>query len=177
MKAENAILIGAMGAGKSTVGKMLAKRLKLQFYDSDKVVEQTRGHDVTTIFEHEGERAFRIYEKKAIGELCQLKGIVLATGGGAVLLKSTRDLLARKGTVFYLSASVDTLLDRTSGNSDRPLLQAPDRRQTITELLQKRASIYQKMADHVITTDHETVDQVVEQAAHFMQMQSGAKHA
>ena len=170
MRTGNIILIGAMGAGKSTVGKRLAERLGLQFYDSDEVIERKTGNNIATIFEHEGESTFRVYEREVIVELCQQEDIVLATGGGAVLLEDTRELLVGKGNVFYLSASVDTLLDRTSGNSGRPLLQAPDRRQRITGLLRQRAPIYEEMADHIITTDHDTIGQIVEQLVHFMQV-------
>lgn len=170
MRTGNIILIGAMGAGKSTVGRRLAKRLGLQFYDSDEVIEQKTGNNIATIFDHEGESTFRVYEKEVIAELCQQEDIVLATGGGAVLLKDTRELLVGTGNVFYLSASVDTLLDRTSGNSGRPLLQTPDRRKRIAGLLQQRAPIYEEMADHVVTTDHDTIGRIVEQVIHFMQI-------
>ncbi len=152
-----------MGAGKSTVGREVAKRLGLQFYDSDKAVEQKVGVSVATVFEREGESGFRIHEEEVIRELCQLEGIVLATGGGAVLSKNTRDLLLKTGRVFYLSASVDTLFDRTVGDSGRPLLEASNRQQTIIELLRQREPIYQKVAHHVIITDHRATDWVVDQ--------------
>jgi len=156
-----------MGAGKSTVGREVAKRLEMQFYDSDEAVEQKIGVSVATVFEREGESGFRVREEEVIRELCQLEDIVLATGGGAVLSKSTRNLLPEKGMVFYLSASVDTLFERTAGDSDRPLLQASNRQQTIIELLRQREPIYQKIADHVIITDHRATSWVVDQILKF----------
>lgn len=165
-----------MGAGKSTVGKKLAKRLEMQFYDSDGVVEQKTGVDIATVFEYEGESGFRAREEKVICELCRLENIILATGGGAILSKNTRDLLSEKGTVFYLHASVDTLLERTACGSKRPLLQTPDQRQTTIELLRQREPIYQKIADHVITTDHHTIAWAVDRILQLIPARENEAH-
>lgn len=157
MKAKHIILIGAMGVGKSSVGRKLARKLDRPFYDSDQVIEEKTGVDIPTIFEYEGESGFRMREEKVIDELCRREAMVLATGGGAVLVAATRDLLVSRGTVIYLKASVDMLLKRTRHSDHRPLLNVPDKRQVITELLQQREPLYLQTADHTIDTDRRTV--------------------
>ncbi|MCY3803165.1 MAG: shikimate kinase [Gammaproteobacteria bacterium] len=157
MTAEHIILIGAMGVGKSSVGRKLAKKLKRPFFDSDQVIEEKTGVDIATIFDYEGESGFRKREEKAIDELCRRQAMVLATGGGAVLTAPTRKLLATCGTVIYLKASVDMLLKRTRHSDHRPLLNVPDKRQVITELLHQREPLYLQTADHTIDTDRRTV--------------------
>ena len=152
MKSGNIILIGAMGAGKSTVGRKLARRLDMTFYDSDRVIEEKTGVDIATIFEYEGEEGFRKHEENAIAELCQLEAIVLATGGGAVLSRRNREALSAAGTVFYLQATVDALFERVRNDSNRPLLKTTDRRRTLAELLQQREPLYLEAADRTITT-------------------------
>ena len=163
MITTNIILIGAMGAGKSTVGRRLAKRLETQFFDSDKVIEEKTGVDIPTVFEYEGEDGFRLREEKVIKELCQLKKIVLATGGGAILSENTRKLLSSSGVVFYLQATVESLVNRTQGDTKRPLLKVTNKSQTLNNLLKKREPLYQKIADHVITTDRHTTNWTVNQ--------------
>ena len=157
-----------MGAGKSTVGRRLAKKLGAQFYDSDKVIEEKTGVDIPTVFEYEGESGFRLREEKVINELCQLENIVLATGGGAVLSEVTRKLIASKGTVFFLSATVETLLNRTSSDSNRPLLKNVNPSQAFDELLRQREPLYQKVADHVIVTDYHTTNWTVNQILKYL---------
>ena len=152
MKSGNIILIGAMGAGKSTVGRKLARRLGMTFYDSDRVIEEKTGVDIATIFEYEGEEGFRKREENAIAELCQLEAIVLATGGGVVLSRRNRDVLSATGTVFYLQATVDALFERVRNDSNRPLLKTPDRRRTLATLLQQREPLYMEAADHAVAT-------------------------
>lgn len=157
MKAKHIILIGAMGVGKSSVGRKLARKLNRPFYDSDQVIEEKTGVDIPTIFEYEGESGFRMREEKVIDELCRREVMVLATGGGAVLVPATRDLLMSRGTVIYLKASVDMLLKRTRHSDHRPLLNVPDKHQVITELLQQREPLYLQTAAHTIDTDRRTV--------------------
>ena len=152
-----------MGAGKSTVGRRLAKRLGTQFFDSDKVIEEKTGVDIPTVFEYEGEDGFRSREEKIIKELCQLKNIILATGGGAILSENTRKLLSSSGTVFYLQATVESLVSRTQGDTNRPLLKVGDKSQTFSTLLEQREPLYLKIADHVITTDGHTTNWTVNQ--------------
>ncbi len=172
MIATNIILIGAMGAGKSTVGRRLAKRLKIKFYDSDKVIEEKTGVDIPTVFEYEGEKGFRLREEKAIKELCQLENIVLATGGGAILSETTRELLSSSGTVFYLQATVESLVKRTKDDSRRPLLNVADRSQTLQALLQQREPLYKKVADYVIKTDRHTTNWTVNQILKYLERNS-----
>ncbi len=121
-KTDNIYLIGLMGAGKTTIGRQLAKALHLPFYDSDKAIEEQTGVDISTIFEYEGEEGFRIREKKMIQELTQINGIVLATGGGAILNRENRDALSENGFVVYLQCSIDKILQRTKRDTQRPLL-------------------------------------------------------
>ena len=146
-----------MGVGKSSVGRKLARKLDRPFYDSDQVIEEKTGIDIPTIFEYEGESGFRMREEKVIDELCRREAMVLATGGGAVLVTATRNLLMSRGTVIYLKASVDMLLKRTRHSDRRPLLNVPDKRQVIVELLQQREPLYLQTADHTIDTDRRTV--------------------
>jgi shikimate kinase len=148
----NIYLIGLMGAGKTTVGRQLARSLKYPFYDSDKVIEEHTGVDIPTIFEFEGEQGFRQREQKIIKELTELKGIVLATGGGAVLLEKNRRSLMTNGFVVYLQCSVDKILQRTRRDTQRPLLQTKDRRQKMQRLFLERNPLYLECADFTIDT-------------------------
>ena len=152
-----------MGVGKSTIGRRLAKKLNKEFIDSDQVIETKTGVDIPTIFEYEGEVGFREREEKSIAELCKLPNIVLATGGGAVLSKNTRQLLSKTGTVFYLQASVETLIKRTQNDVARPLLQSDDKRKTIAELVKQREPLYEEIAEHIVCTDRHTINWAVNQ--------------
>ncbi|WP_277346227.1 shikimate kinase AroK [Solimonas marina] len=147
-------MIGPMGAGKTTVGRRLAERRQLQFVDSDHEIEARTGVDIPYIFEREGEAGFRRREQQMIAELTQRRGIVLATGGGAVLDPSNRNALAGNGYVIYLHASVDQQLARTARADNRPLLKAAgDRRETLTRLFVQRDPLYREIADLVLITD------------------------
>lgn len=152
-----------MGVGKSTVGKRLAKKLAIEFYDSDQEIVKNTGVDIATIFEYEGEQGFRDREKKVIQELCALEHIVLATGGGAILSPKTRELLANSGLVFYLKASIETILNRAKNENSRPLLKTSNKRKTISELLEQRTPLYESVAHHTINTDRHTVNWSAEQ--------------
>ena len=170
MKAKHIILIGAMGVGKSSVGRKLAGKLNRPFYDSDQVIEEKTGVDIPTIFEYEGESGFRMREEKAIDELCRREAMVLATGGGAVVVAATRNLLMSRGTVIYLKASVDILLKRTRHSEYRPLLNVPDKRQVITDLLQQREPLYLQTAHHTIDTDRRTVSWTAKQVLQLLDL-------
>ena len=150
MNKKNIYLIGLMGAGKTTIGRLLAKSLGLPFYDSDKAIEDITGVDITTIFEFEGEKGFRLREKKMIKELTELEEIVLATGGGVILNEENRVRLKENGFVVYLQCSIDKIVDRTSRNSKRPLLNVGNPREKIQALLDERESLYLSSADFVI---------------------------
>ncbi|NNF60481.1 MAG: shikimate kinase AroK [Gammaproteobacteria bacterium] len=157
----NIFLIGPMGAGKTAVGKRLARALGRDFYDSDTEVEARTGVDIDLIFEKEGEAGFRARESAAIDHLTQLSNIVLATGGGAVLAEDNRTHLATRGTVVYLAASVPQQLERTRRSHHRPLLQTEDPESRLLELAGIRNPLYMALADHTIETDGRRVPSVV----------------
>ncbi|MDT8403152.1 shikimate kinase AroK [Sulfuriflexus sp.] len=162
-KANNIFLVGPMGAGKTSVGRQLAKTLAREFLDSDKEIESRTGVDIPTIFDIEGEAGFRKREQQMLDELTQREDIVLATGGGAILSKENREWLQQRGTVIYLGASVDQLYKRTRRDRNRPLLQTENPRQRIADLLAMRDPLYRETADITLDTDGHNVRWVVEQ--------------
>lgn len=151
-QSENIYLIGLMGAGKTTIGRQLAKALKLPFYDSDKAIEESTGVDIPTIFEFEGEEGFRDREQKMLKQLTEMNGIVLATGGGAILREANRKLLKEKGFIVYLQCSVERILERTRRDTQRPLLKTENPRARIEELFAQREPLYLSCADYKIDT-------------------------
>ena len=157
----NLFLVGPMGAGKSTIGRLLSAELNIEFLDSDRVIEENCGANIPWIFDKEGEMGFRDREVTAIGDLTQRHGILLATGGGAVLRKENRDALAGRGTVVYLRTSVEQQLARTSRDKNRPLLQTENPQQILTQLFETRDPLYQEVADVVIQTDQRNPKSVV----------------
>lgn len=165
IKSKNIFLIGPMGAGKSSVGRRLAKRLKMQFLDSDQEIERRTGATVNLIFEIEGEPGFRRREKDIIGELTKKSGIVLATGGGAVLDPDNRMVLANCGVVIYLRTGLKQLVQRTSRDSKRPLLNTIDPAAKLQELLEIRGPLYENMADLIIDTDQRLPQSIVNEIA------------
>ena len=158
---ENIYLIGLMGAGKTTIGRQLARSLKLPFYDSDKAIEDHTGVDIPTIFEFEGEEGFRLRERKMIQQLTDLKGVVLATGGGAILNEENRNLLMTNGFVVYLQCSIDRIMERTRKDTQRPLLRTENPRESIERLLEQREQIYISCADFQIDTGRQQSKEVV----------------
>jgi len=156
-------LVGPMGAGKSTIGRQLARALGLEFIDSDREIEIRTGVDIPLIFELEGESGFRRREHQVIELLTARKGIVLATGGGAVLDPDNRKCLAARGKVIYLHTSVEQQLQRTAHDRSRPLLQTENPRQTLEALLAARDPLYREVADWVIETDGCRVRDVVQE--------------
>lgn len=159
----NIILVGPMGAGKSTLGRHLSLLLKRPFYDSDKVIEEKTGADIPWIFEKEGESGFRDREAAVIDELTRLSDIVLATGGGAVLRPENRKNLHDRGVVFYLQTPVELQLARTKSDRNRPLLQRPDRKEVLERLLAERDVLYRETAHHVISTASNNLKKVIGQ--------------
>ena len=157
----NIFLVGPMGAGKSSVGRQLAKQLDHPFFDSDHEIEDRTGAKIALIFDIEGEEGFRQREEQMIDELSQMESIVMATGGGAVLRESNRHHLHERGTVIYLAASIDQLFERTKRDRGRPLLQTDDPRGKIAELLEARDPLYREVSHHVIDTDGRSVRSVV----------------
>jgi len=150
-----------MGAGKSTVGRQLAKSLGRDFYDSDKEIEKRTGVSISWIFEMEGEAGFRSREQKVLDDLTSLKDIVLATGGGAILAEENRRYLRSRGQVIYLSASVEQLFRRTLKDKNRPLLQTDDPKRQIAELLELRDPLYREVADLELRTGEQSIQHVV----------------
>jgi len=150
-----------MGAGKSTVGKVLAKRLGRRFLDADHVIEERCGVKIPVIFEMEGEEGFRKREAQVIREITTEHDIVLATGGGAVLFPDNRQALSEQGTVIYLHANPNELWHRTKGGEGRPLLSNGDARKILENLYAVRDPLYREIADHVIETGKPSVNQLV----------------
>lgn len=150
---SNLYLIGPMGAGKSTVGKRLARTLSLRFIDLDEVIADAAGSSIPLLFELQGEAAFRERESAALARTTQLDGVVLATGGGSILLPANRDLLTQHGFVLYLEAPIELQLERLARDTSRPLLRAPDRAQRLRDLAEVRNPIYRQLADLVIPAD------------------------
>lgn len=157
----NLFLVGPMGAGKSTIGRQLARSLRRDFLDSDREIELRTGVDIPFIFEKEGEEGFRRRESEVIDELTRKQGIVLATGGGAVTREANRRHLAGRGTVIYLHTSVDQQLARTARDRNRPLLQTEDPRARLEALMAEREPLYRSLANLVIETDGRSVKDVV----------------
>jgi len=158
-KPQNLFLIGPMGAGKSAVGRQLARTLHLNFMDSDDEIEARTGVDISFIFEKEGEEGFRKREAKVIDDLSKIEGLVLATGGGAVQDAQSRSFLGARGFVVYLYTTVDQQLARTQKGRERPLLESGDRKQILEDLMQERDELYREVADLIV--DGERVSGVV----------------
>ena len=163
MQKTSIYLVGPMGAGKSTLGRLLAAELKLDFYDSDKVIEERSGANIPWIIDMEGEAGFREREEQAIDELTQIPNIVLATGGGVVMREANRQHLSTRGTVVYLRTSVEQQLARTAKDKNRPLLQTANPEQVLRELFAKRDPLYLEVADIVIDTDQHSPKWMVQE--------------
>ncbi len=155
-------LIGPMGSGKSAVGRTLARLLDFPFYDSDSEIERRTGVDIPFIFEKEGEAGFRQREREAIEALTSLEPVVLATGGGAVLLAENRRVLAERGCVVYLRTSVAQQADRVRHGRNRPLLSNVNTAGKLEQLMSERAELYQQIADVTVDTDLRRVRSVAD---------------
>lgn len=168
MHLRNYILIGPMGAGKSTIGRLLAKELGLPFKDSDKEIEERTGASIPLIFDVEGEAGFRDREQAVITELCQEQGLVLATGGGAILRPENRQAMRQGAVVIYLHASVEHQLARTARDRNRPLLQTENPGQVLADLLAARDPFYREIATLIIETDTRPPRMVVQEIMQFL---------
>jgi len=161
---RNIFLVGPMGAGKSTIGRQIAKNLHLDFYDSDSEIERRTGADISWVFELEGEEGFRAREEKVISELTEHQGIVLATGGGSVLSKENRNRLSARGIVVYLKTTIDKQVARTERDKRRPLIaEADNPREVLENLAESRDPLYEEIADVVIQTDEQSAKHVATQ--------------
>jgi len=172
---DNIFLIGLMGAGKTTVGRALARRLQLQFVDCDHEIESRTGVAVRTIFEMEGETGFRQREAAMIAELSARNGVVMATGGGAVLNAANRDHLKARGTTIYLRARLEDLYRRTRHDRERPLLQTSDPLGRLRELLEQRRPWYEQTAHLIIDTGDQGVPRLVSRIERELEQLRGAK--
>jgi shikimate kinase len=160
---KNLFLVGPMGAGKSAVGRQLSRLLHLSFMDSDDEIEARTGVDIPFIFEKEGEEGFRKREAKVIDDLSQKDGIVLATGGGAIVDPQNRNFLGARGLVVYLYTTVDQQLARTRKGRERPLLENGDRRKILEDLMADRDELYREVADVIVETDGRKVKAVADE--------------
>jgi len=157
----NIFLIGPMGAGKTTMGRQIARRLNMDFEDSDHAIEAHTGVDIPLIFEKEGEVGFRKREMTVIDDLTQQSQLVLATGGGAVLAKENRQHLKNRGIVIYLHSDIKHLLERVRHDKKRPLLQTADPAATLRKIMQIREPLYRETADIIINTGQQSIRAVI----------------
>ncbi|MCU7843466.1 MAG: shikimate kinase AroK [Candidatus Thiodiazotropha sp. (ex Monitilora ramsayi)] len=161
MQIKNLFLIGPMGAGKTTVGRQLSELLRMDFIDTDHEIQQRTGVDIPTIFEFEGEEGFRNREQNVINELTQREGVIVATGGGAVLREVNRQHLSSRGYVIYLHCTPEQQYERTYRDRNRPLLQTDDPLAKLSALLELREPLYRQIADLVIVTEGRNTQSVV----------------
>ncbi len=161
LSAQRIFLVGPMGAGKSTIGRLLAHRLGWEFVDLDADIERRCGANIPWIFDVEGEEGFRARESAVLEELSLEDDTVLATGGGAVLAERNREIMHQRGLVVFLKASADQLIKRTARDRNRPLLQVENREQVVRDILQYRLPLYNEVAHLVIETDGMTPQAVV----------------
>ncbi|AMA64877.1 Shikimate kinase 1 [Candidatus Arsenophonus lipoptenae] len=160
----NIFLIGPMGAGKSTIGRQLAQLLNMDFFDSDQEIERRTGADISWVFDLEGEKGFREREKKIINELTKKQGIVLATGGGTIKLKETRNRLSARGVVVYLKTTIKKQMIRTQHDKKRPLLQIEKfTLKTLEDLANERNPLYEEIADITIHNEDQTAKIIANQ--------------
>lgn len=160
---QNIFLIGPMAAGKSTIGRALARTLGLDFFDSDQEIIAHTGVEISLIFDIEGEDGFRKRESEILSDLVKRQPIVLATGGGAILKKENRERLAANGVVVYLSCSVDQQLKRTMHDTRRPLLQTENPRLKLDQLMKERGPIYESLADIRVNTERRNSKSVLKE--------------
>jgi len=158
---DNIFFVGLMGAGKTTIGKLLAKKLKKTFYDTDHEIEKKLGVKVSVIFELEGEEGFRKRETQMIDELTNKKDIILATGGGAVLNEENRRLLKERGKVIYLNAKPQNLAKRMAFDKDRPLLQQGNMLDTLNNLYEERHPLYLGVSSFVVDTGQQKTQTII----------------
>lgn len=170
---KRVFLVGPMGAGKTTIGKHLSSELSLPFFDSDREIERRCGTDISWIFDVEGEAGFREREHQMLIELCKEEGVI-ATGGGMVLRKDNRELLAQSGVVVYLNTSVQQQVARTQKDKKRPLLQTDSPEAVLAELMEQRGGFYQEVADVVVDTNSRNPKVVAKEIADKVYALSGA---
>ena len=164
LKINNIILVGPMGSGKTTIGRRLSESLSLDFFDSDHEIIESTGVSIDHIFDVEGEKGFRARESDVLKKLCNIPNIVLATGGGSVILEENREMMKKAGFVVYLSSSVDQILRRTEKSKTRPLLEkSNNRRKTITDIVEARDPLYKEVASLIINTNGKKLNEIIDE--------------
>ena len=156
----NIFIVGPMGSGKSTVGKIISDELFMTFLDTDEEIELRTGASIDWIFDLEGESGFRKRESEILSEMVDKNSVVLSTGGGIILSDQNRELLSSRGTVFYLATPISVQLERTTKDKDRPLLKNGDPEEILTKLQNDREDLYQSVADHVVNTEDKSSQEV-----------------
>ena len=164
----NIFIVGPMGSGKSTVGKIISDELFLNFFDTDDEIESRTGASIDWIFDLEGEEGFRKRESSILEEMVKQNSIVLSTGGGIILSDSNREMLSSRGTVFYLSTPISVQLERTSKDKDRPLLKNGDPEEILTRLQKERKDLYESVSDHIIDTENKSSQEVASEIINFV---------
>tara|TARA_Y100000746_G_scaffold154914_1_gene132927 strand:+ start:421 stop:924 length:504 start_codon:yes stop_codon:yes gene_type:complete len=164
----NIFIVGPMGSGKSTVGKIISDELFLNFFDTDDEIESRTGASIDWIFDLEGEEGFRKRESSILEEMVKQNSIVLSTGGGIIISDSNREMLSSRGTVFYLSTPISVQLERTSKDKDRPLLKNGDPEEILTRLQKERKNLYESVSDHVIDTENKSSQEVASEIINFV---------
>lgn len=170
---RNIFLVGPMGAGKSTIGRQLAQQLNMDFFDSDQEIERRTGADLAWVFDLEGEDAFRDREEKVINELTKKQGILLATGGGSIKSRETRNRLSARGVVVYLETTIEKQLSRTQRDKKRPLLQVQVEtppRDLLEALARERNPLYEEIADVTIRTNEQSAKVVANQIMNMLEI-------
>ena len=175
MDAQNIFLVGLMAVGKSTVGRQLADALTMPFFDADHEVERRAGAEISWIFDVEGEQGFRDREAAVIDDLTQQHGIVMATGGGAILREENRRHLAERGPVIPLDSPIEKIIARTRRDTTRPLLQTGDPATTLRELQRLRGPLYAQIADHRVVTDNRGAGSVTRKILKILE-RGGTQH-
>lgn len=165
----NIFLVGPMGAGKTSVGRYLARHLHKDFYDSDQEIERAMGVSLTWIYDLEGLTGFRQREMKAIDQLSQLSNVVLSTGGGCVETPEVRSFLHQRGTVIYMEVSLQTQLSRLKRDKKRPLLQGENPRDVLIKLWEEREPYYEQIADFTVITDNRSVSDVCQEILNWLE--------
>ena len=156
----NIFIVGPMGSGKSTVGKIISDEMFLNFFDTDEEIESRTGASIDWIFDLEGEAGFRKRETDILNEMVEKNSIVLSTGGGIILSDANRELLSSRGTVFYLSTPIPTQVERTAKDKDRPLLKDGDPKEILTKLHDERENLYEMVSDYIVDTENKSSNQV-----------------
>ena len=164
----NIFIVGPMGSGKSTVGKIISDELFLNFFDTDDEIESRTGASIDWIFDLEGEEGFRKRESSILEEMVKQNSIVLSTGGGIILSDSNREMLSSRGTVFYLSTPISVQIERTSKDKDRPLLKNGNPEEILTRLQKERKDLYESVSDHVIETENKSSQEVAYEIINFV---------